>query len=149
MSQMIRAIIFLIAIFIITTSIISAEEKKSVIVLSFSTTFSQSKLWDLINEFQINHSDRSYIQTPKVCAFAEKRIVETRTEWSHAGFYNHLQEFTYTKLGENIIKGYASEKATLQAWLASPSHRKNLTDAYRFSCLRCEGNRCVQIFADF
>lgn len=114
-----------------------------------SNQIDQYKLWRMINEYEAGNNLRPFIESPKVCMMAEKRLIETKTNWSHAGFYIHLNDFTYTRIGENLVKGYYSEQSTFQAWLNSPLHKKNLTSGYTYSCLRCEENRCVQIFASF
>ncbi len=118
-------------------------------IYAASNDFDQYTLWQLINDFRTNNNLRTFTQSPKLCTMAEKRLVETKTDWSHNGFYNHVNDFPYTRIGENLVKGYFTEQLTLQAWLKSPLHKKNLTSGFIYSCLRCEENRCVQIFANF
>lgn len=136
---------YILALFIVSVLLlIIAKPTKAIL-----SPFSQAKLWQLIAEFQIKNIGRSSVESPKVCAMADKRLAETRSDWSHNGFYVHLKDFAYTKIAENIIKGYSTEQLALQGWLNSTSHRKNLAENFVYSCLRCEGNRCVHVFASF
>lgn len=111
--------------------------------------FSQSKLWQLINDYQIKNGWQPYIESSNLCNLADKRLIETSTDWSHNGFYIHAKDFDNLNLGENLAKGYGTERLTLESWINSPTHKKNLTDPYRYSCLRCDKDRCVEIFGNF
>lgn len=111
--------------------------------------FSQAKLWQIINNWQIKQGWEPYIENDYLCILAKERLEETRTDWSHKGFEKYIGTFKYTNLGENLVRDYATEEEAFRAWLTSPPHRKNLTDYYTYSCLRCEGNRCVQLFLNY
>lgn len=138
-----------VLLFILLTSINSKNKTDSIFLNYSSRTFKQSRLWQLINEYRIKANMPSFTESSNVCLMAVKRLSETKSDWSHNGFFSHVKDFPNTKIGENLIKGYASEDRTLQGWLNSPLHKKNLTDNYKYSCLRCESDRCVQVFASY
>lgn len=78
---------------------------------------------------------------PDVCTFAELRLKEVQTDWSHAGFYRMaapLQKATSTKgtWRENLARNFNDEASVYEAWKRSPSHNANLVATSSASCLR-------------
>lgn len=60
-----------------------------------------------------------------------------RNYWSHTDPDGNLSwylftrhHYSYRKAGENLAMGFITPKATVRAWLESPSHRKNLMGDY-------------------
>lgn len=111
--------------------------------------FSEDKLWSLVNDWQTSQGWKPYIKDQRLCDLADIRLEETSKDWSHNGFFAHSKDFVNINLGENLARDYITEETTLKAWLKSPSHKKNLTSPYTYSCIQCEGDRCVQLFGNF
>lgn len=110
--------------------------------------FSESRLWNLINDWQIKQGWKPYIEHQKLCEITEKRLIEVKNDWSHSQFKKHWTEIDYLDLGENLAKDFSTEEQMLESWLNSPTHLANLTKYHTYSCLRCDGSRCVQMFVN-
>ncbi len=108
-------------------------------------------LFQIVNEWRFQNDYPAYKKSEFACSVAEKRLPEVKNNWSHDGFsYEKYCKSCY--LGENLAKGYIDAGTTLHKWLMSPSHKKNLTQDYTHSCIKCDNtheNYCVQIFANF
>lgn len=113
-------------------------------------------LWDSVQKWRIKNGYVPYILDGALCPLAEKRAKETHIEWSHRLFAENAEQYQKelgtTWLGENLIKGdeFLNSDVGLNMWVQSPEHRKNLTsDSFKYSCIGCDGNNCVQIFAGY
>jgi hypothetical protein len=69
-------------------------------------------------------------------AQAKANDMVARDYWSHntpngdpPWVFIEAQGYTYQKLGENLATGFNNEQATIDGWMASPSHRDNLLDS--------------------
>lgn len=111
--------------------------------------FSEEKLWSLVNEWKINQGSNPYIKDQRLCNLANVRLEEIRLKNNHDGFWNHTNDFPHKELAENLSSDYIFEDKALIGWLNSPPHRKTLEHDYKYSCLKCLGDRCVQLFANF
>lgn len=150
--------IFVIAFFLIVSTFVGlgiyANVRNGDISFRLSPSptpyvFSERKLWNLINDWKKTQSSEPYIEDSRLCTLAEKRLEEVKLDWTHDGFWNYKEDFIHEGLAENLGKDYETEEEVFNAWLESPSHRRNLDYSYKYSCLRCEGNNCVHIFGNF
>lgn len=115
---------------------------------------SEDRLWNTVNQWRVEQGKPAYEEDQKLCQFADRRAKEIQDNYSHEGFIaiglegsNELLSQTgFTFAGENLSSDFNTEKETLNAWLNSDTHRKNLNDSFKYSCIRCLDNRCVQLF---
>jgi hypothetical protein len=108
----------------------------------------EGRLMSLVQSWRAEVKKPIYDYSSKLCEVTQIRAVEVQTHYSHDGFKKWLPQLDYfDHLGENLSQGYDSEEKILAAWLASPGHRENLEDNNRYSCMRCEGVYCVNMFA--
>lgn len=135
-----------------------AEAKPKPLVESQSNTptptpfsgLDSDKLWSLVQNWRIKNNLQPYTKDQRLCDIANKRLAEIPNDWSHNGFYKYIYNYPKnTYFGENLARGYTVEDTTLQDWLFSPEHRKNLNYNFRYSCIETQGTYAVQEFANF
>lgn len=124
-------------------------ESNNVVKLSPIPELNEQILFELIQDWRINQKLPPYIYSEKLCNFAKLRLKEIEVEFSHQGYYDHRKEINAISLGENLAENQPSEQHTLDMWVASPSHLKNLTTPFVYTCIKTEGQKAVQIFANF
>jgi uncharacterized protein YkwD len=114
-------------------------------------TISAEKLMAIVNNWRQTQGFQTYENDELACSFASKRLTQIETNFSHDPFFNevplHFPPRVY--VAENLSKGYDTEQETLDAWLVSTEHRKNLDANYQYSCIRCEFSFCVQVFTNY
>ena len=112
---------------------------------------SAEKLMSVVNDWRYTQGFQPYTKSELLCSFASKRLPEIEDNFSHDEYFQHvytdLPPKTYS--AENLARGYSDEQEALNAWVNSPEHRKNLDANYRYSCIKCANNYCVQIFANY
>lgn len=108
---------------------------------------SSEKLMSVVNNWRHTQGLKPYTKNDWLCEQAEKRVKEIQIDFSHNGFWNIKGD--YRDLAENLSKDIFNEHQHLNGWLNSASHAANLKANYYFSCIRCENNYCVQLFANF
>jgi uncharacterized protein YkwD len=109
----------------------------------------QEKLFRTINEYRISTGTFAYVEDEMACKAAEIRLQEVTKNYSHDGFDADRFCAGNCKMGENLSAGIYSESKLLRLWLASPLHRKNLEDNYKYSCIRANQEYAVHIFANY
>jgi uncharacterized protein YkwD len=86
---------------------------------------------------------------------AQKRAVQIETTGAFSHAYNGRQPFVemirecgrYRRAGENLSYGYETAQEIHAAWMASPTHRENITGQYDRIGIACSGLYCVQFFS--
>jgi len=111
----------------------------------------QDVLFESVQNWRLELGKEAYIADSQLCEFANKRVKEIQSDFSHSGYRKMAEteiykDGRYSKTGENLSEGVVYELELLNKWLTSPSHRDNLEDDFTHSCVRCENNYCVQIF---
>lgn len=101
----------------------------------------------------------AYTEHPLICAFAEARLQQIQTDFSHSNFFGRTTLIkAYDKIGhtranwlpkgmwrENLARNFSTEEAVLEAWKKSPTHNANLLAPKDYSCLRSENGHWVLI----
>jgi len=112
-------------------------------------------LWSLINTWREAHELDEFFIDEQLCQYTEERIGQVDDSLSHEGFFplsEKIQQQTeFNKLAENLASGVivGKEDEVLTAWLDSEEHLKNLEDEFVYSCIKCRGVYCVQLFARY
>lgn len=112
----------------------------------------EEKLFELTQELRDQNGLNRWVKSEAVCKIAAWRAEEIVYSNNHSGFEQQskqwVDKFRFAKLSENLVDGYKSEESSLKGWLSSEKHKEAIFEpTYTLSCLRCTGNRCVQIFA--
>jgi uncharacterized protein YkwD len=132
---MFRFNLFLILLFVISCSTVSDDaglQKESYKIYDYSHNEEEMTLINLINKHRIdkglsalkviNHA--SYLGSKHNAYMINAKTV------SHDLFMQRSDELTQlygaTYIGENVAYNYSSNKGALDAWLNSPSHKKNI-----------------------
>ncbi len=102
-----------------------------------------------VNDWRVKNGYQPFIQDQRLCNLANERLPEVKIDYSHKRFWDHTNEFTYIKLGENLGEDWTNEQQLLNAWLQSPEHLANLQYPYTYSCIVTDGSFAVEEFANF
>lgn len=107
-------------------------------------------LFSLVNEYRTQNSLPPFKEDERICSIAQNRTPQLYNEilgdsWMHKGFFELNLTYWAT---ENIIYEFSEQKA-INWWKNSPVHNRALLGSYEYSCVRCQGNTCAQIFTNF
>ena len=80
----------------------------------------------------------------KVCQFAETRLDQIQTDFSHKGLHSTPKPLTGIWY-ENLAKNFKSEKKVYRAWRKSKPHNKILNSDMTYACLVSENKHWVLI----
>lgn len=115
---------------------------------------SELDVYNVVNSWRNENGYSILVEDDVLCDFAEIRLIEIDSDWSHNGFKSKSQQLLlengYLKVGENLYTGLAKNAdAILTMWLNSPTHRNNIIDSYTNTCVQCNEESCVQIFSSY
>lgn len=121
--------------------------------------FDQKLLWYHIQEYKREQGLQPYMTDQTLCEIAESRLPDIKTNFNHDGMSAKAQilyqNSNFNGMGENLARfDYTdtepNESLQLKMWLNSPKHRENLDNPFfTHSCLRCDQNYCVHLFAGY
>ncbi len=109
-------------------------------------------LWSVVNEWRSNQGLKKYIKNDLLCDIANERLKTIEEDFSHDKWKETFERFSKNRLsygGENLANVSDGEESTLNSWLQSPSHYKNLRYDFKYSCIETDGTYAVQIFGNF
>ncbi len=116
---------------------------------SGSATLDSDKIFNLINEYRKFRGLAPFEKDDKVCSLAATRSIEIPAEIRngrlHAGLYNRALPYW---IFENAKYG-SNEDGTVAWWLASPIHHESIVGDYKYSCVKCTGSYCSELFTSF
>lgn len=104
-------------------------------------------LWEIIQNWRVENDLPEYTETEFTCNIADTRLKEVLINFSHDGFSAKRFCNSDCGIGENLVQNIGNEAQSLQAWLNSPEHLKNLKANYTHSCLRVYQDTAVHIFS--
>lgn len=165
--RLIPIIYSLLLLVVVTTAIFILNSRKALpkypnYVFTTQTTKSieSNKLQGTVWAWKKNKHGYEYKVDLDLCGIALFRARQIRNDWSHDGFKDikevRYQMFPqYYRMGENLIHLTIDSPIPesmlypmlLDKWLESPTHAKMLNEDFKYSCIQCESNYCVQIFA--
>lgn len=112
-------------------------------------TLDSDKIFELINQYRASIGLAPFEKDEKVCELAQTRSTEIAGELTngtlHSGLYGRNLPywiFENAKVGSN-------EEGTVAWWLSSPIHHESIAGDYKFSCVKCTGSNCSQLFTNF
>ena len=108
-------------------------------------------LLDLIN----NQRAKKLVETVEMDIAAQKKCVdmETRNYWAHSINNEPFSKFNPPSalMGENLAKGYTTDRQIIDNWVASPAHYANIIEP-RYAVIgvaRCDGPQHLLIVTEF
>lgn len=107
------------------------------------------KIFNLVNQYRGSRGLAVFERNDAVCELAQTRSSEIITEIGngtlHSGLYNRPLPYW---IFENAKYG-SNEEGTVAWWLASPIHHHSIVSDYKYSCVKCTGSYCTQLFTSF
>lgn len=114
-----------------------------------TVTLDSEKIFGMVNDYRIKVGLTPFEEENSVCSLAQVRATEISDEISngslHSGLYNRPLPYW---IWENAKYG-SNEEGTVAWWLASRVHRQSIVGDYKFSCVKCAGTYCSQLFTSF
>ncbi len=116
---------------------------------SDGATLNSNAIFDLVNQYRASLGLTAFEKDDKVCELAATRSTEIPAEIErgslHSGLYNRNLPYW---IWENAKYG-SDEQGTVAWWLASPIHHQSIVGDYKFSCVKCSGSYCSELFTSF
>lgn len=114
-----------------------------------STNLDSNKIFDLVNNYRVSQNLMPFEKNDDVCAVAQTRSGEIPAEIQngtlHSGLYNRNLPYW---IWENAKVG-SNEEEAVAWWLSSPLHHQSIIGYYKYSCVKCQGTSCSQLFTSF
>lgn len=113
------------------------------------SSLDSDRIFDLINQHRASQGLTPFELEASVCELAQERSTELAGELVngtiHSGLYNRNLPYW---IWENAKVG-SSEDETVAWWLSSPLHHQSIVGDYKYSCAKCQGTNCTQLFTSF
>lgn len=103
----------------------------------------------LINAIRTQAGLPAFEKNDALCAVAESRAPEIPVEVGNGRFHSglHAKNLPYW-ITENMKYG-SDDGGTVQWWMNSPIHHAAIMGNSKYSCGKCVGNACIQLFTSF
>ncbi len=116
---------------------------------SNTAELNSERIFEMINQYRASQGLAPFEHDQTVCKLAQERSAELEAEINngtiHSGLYGRdlpYWIFENAKVGSN-------EQDTFAWWINSPIHHRSIVSNYKFSCIKCAGNNCSQLFTSF
>lgn len=127
-------------------SLLEVNKTTSLIKITSTQPVSVFNLWDKINDWQKKQGYQPYVQSTFLCDIADN-FLDFATYWSDEYLKKNLKSnFNNSNYAWNFSVNRSPEDSILKYWTTNPTSKKNLTDYYYYSCIRCKDNNCLQLF---
>lgn len=120
--------------------------------VSLEQTEVENQMLGLINEHRqdLNLNELLFDSTSYYYAGEHTSYMISKGHTSHAQFDERAQliseETGAESVAENVAKGYDNMEIALEAWLNSPSHKKNLEGDFTYSALSIKKNENGEMY---
>lgn len=116
----------------------------AVIMISlFPAVASASSMIDTLNDYRLANGVAPVSELASICALVDIRLKEIKTDWSHDGFFKLITPLKKTGVWyENLAREgtmIRGMQGVFDAWVASPSHNKNLLSKMTSVCIKKSG----------
>jgi uncharacterized protein YkwD len=114
-------------------------------------TLNSDTIFELVNQYRASRGLPPFERDDKVCELAQIRSSEIIDEvggksgYLHSGLYNRNLPYW---IFENAKYG-SNEEGTVAWWLSSSIHHQSIVSDYKFSCVKCTGSYCSQLFTSY
>jgi uncharacterized protein YkwD len=116
---------------------------------SDSAILNSDLIFDLVNQYRSSLGKAPFEKDAGVCELAATRsneiIAEIGNGTLHSGLYNRGLPYW---IFENAKYG-SNEEGTVAWWLASPIHHQSIVADYKYSCVKCTGSYCSELFTSY
>lgn len=144
-THLLAVIFILVALPIAWLYLVMAKHSEANSSSIMETGLDAEVMWLLVQNWRTENKLPKYQDSEVACSIADTRIKETSNNFSHEGF--EADRFcTDCYIGENLVESPTNETRALRMWLSSEGHLANLKRNFTHSCIKCDNNRCVQIF---
>ena len=132
-----RSLLILLGLFIMGRSIIDITIGLHPGVLGFASQIDVGKIVEYTNENRQKFGAPKVTLNPQLNAAAEAKINDMfqNNYWAHVSpkgtepwSFITRSGYKYQHAGENLARDFGTAKDVVNAWMASPSHKKNLLD---------------------
>jgi hypothetical protein len=132
-----RSIVILIGLFIMGRSFIDMTVSLNPGVLGFASQIDPDKIIELTNKERLNAGDTILKENSELdqAALAKATDMFENNYWAHVSptgtepwYFVTQSGYKYQHAGENLARDFSNPKDVVAAWMASPTHRKNLLD---------------------
>ena len=87
-----------------------------------------------INNYRIANRLQPIVSEDSTCKYAQTRLIETKTDWSHSKFLTERSNRLGGTWVENLART-ANETNVLDAWINSPTHKQMLLADIKYGCI--------------
>lgn len=132
-----RSLLVLVGLFIMGRSIVDITIGLRPGVLGYASQIDVSKLVEYTNSNRAKSGAGNVTLNPQLNAAAAAKVDDMFKEnyWAHVSpkgtqpwFFISSAGYKYQHAGENLARDFSNSKDVVNAWMASPSHKKNLLD---------------------
>lgn len=132
-----RSLLVLVGLFIMGRSIVDITIGLRPGVLGYASQIDVSKLVEYTNNNRTKAGSGTVTLNPQLNAAAAAKADDMFKEnyWAHVSpkgtqpwFFITSAGYKYQHAGENLARDFSNSKDVVNAWMASPSHKKNLLD---------------------
>lgn len=131
------SLLTLFGILIMAQSALTILTVKKPKILGYATNISSEKLISLTNSQRLNNNEKPLTTNDKLnqAALAKAKNMFVNNYWAHTSpegiepwFFISQADYRYKHAGENLAKDFSNSQQVVSAWMASPSHKKNILD---------------------
>lgn len=101
------------------------------------------RIFNLVNNYRIQNGLKALSWNPSMCPVSDERAKESSIDWSHNGVWTAFSRNNvhYVYAAENLANGYDSDEETVQNWIDSPEHKKDMLGIHYT-------DTCVSVYQD-
>lgn len=114
----------------------------------------ENRLWNLVNDWEKKQGYDAFVRNDELCNAADYFMAYS-SDWTYSWFTNAFNKdypvsikYPHSKIEVNYAKEFTNENDILNYWIDSIATKKRLTDYSEYSCIKCNKNNCLQIFAN-
>lgn len=132
-----QSLFILMGLYLMGRSIIDIAIGLNPGVLGYASQIDVNKIIELTNSQRLNANVGIVKQNAQLTAAANAKLNDMfeNNYWAHVSpkgtepwYFVSSSGYKYQHAGENLARDFSSSKDVVSAWMASPSHKKNLLD---------------------
>lgn len=121
-----------------------ATHKQEVVVVSVNS-IDANQTWELIQSWRTQNNLKPFEKNDKLCKVAE--TVAYYGNEDKSSLNDKFWDYPY-KIGQNASYDSDSPQQILEDWTHSDENKNILSQDWKYSCLVCHNNDCVQIYSN-
>ncbi|MBU1071450.1 hypothetical protein KKG65_03525 [Patescibacteria group bacterium] len=133
-----NSLLTLLGVLIMAQSVISMLSVLQPKILGFATNIDPEKIITLTNNQRLQNDQKSLTTSNKLnqAALAKASDMFANDYWSHTSpggtepwYFISQADYQYKHAGENLARDFENSAEVVSAWMASPTHKKNILDS--------------------